>query len=82
MTDAHGTRASDSDRERAAAMLRRHFGDGRLTVEELEERLADVYAARTLSQLHGPDGPLRDLPPLMPPRPDEVSRNLRNPRRR
>lgn len=77
MTDAPGTRASDRDRARAASLLQRHFADGRLTVEELEERLAQAYAARTLSELNGPDGPLRELPALMPPRPDEVSRELR-----
>jgi uncharacterized protein DUF1707 len=81
MTDAPRTRASDSDRARAAALLQRHFADGRLTVEELEERLAEVYAARTLTELRGPDGPLRELPPLMPPRPDEVSKDLRPKRR-
>jgi tape measure domain-containing protein len=77
MTDAPATRASDADRERAAAQLQRHFAEGRVTMEELEERLARVYAARTLAELYGPDGAMRDLPPLMPPRPDEVSRYLR-----
>ena len=76
MTDARSTRASDADRARVAGLLQRHFADGRLSVEELEERLAEVYSARTLGQLEGADGPLRELPALMPPRPDEVSRSL------
>ena len=67
-------RCSDADRERAAALLRRHYADGRLSEAELEERLGEAFAARTAAQL---DAALRELPPLMPPRPDEVSRQLR-----
>jgi hypothetical protein len=44
-------RASDAERERAAEVLRMAGGAGRLTVEELEERLAAVYAARTHGEL-------------------------------
>lgn len=44
-------RASDADRERAADALRNAAGDGRLTIEELDERLPAVYAARTRHQL-------------------------------
>ena len=44
-------RASDADRERTAAFLKRHCAEGRLTPEELEERLEAVYAARTLGDL-------------------------------
>lgn len=40
-------RASDADRERAANLLRSAAGDGRLTVEELEERLDEAYRATT-----------------------------------
>lgn len=43
--------ASDEDRERTAQTLRRAAGEGRLTVEELEERLHAVYAARTHGEL-------------------------------
>jgi hypothetical protein len=46
-------RASDSDRERTADLLRRAAGDGRLTMEELEERLHTTYAARTHHELDG-----------------------------
>jgi hypothetical protein len=46
-------RASDADRERTADALRRAAGEGRLTMEELEERLHATYAARTHRELEG-----------------------------
>jgi hypothetical protein len=44
-------RASDADRERAVLTLGRAAGDGRLDVDELEERLQAAYAARTHGEL-------------------------------
>jgi hypothetical protein len=44
-------RASDADRERAADVLRRAAGEGRLTMEELDERLHAAYATRTRREL-------------------------------
>jgi Domain of unknown function (DUF1707) len=44
-------RASDADRERHAEILRHAAGEGRLTVEELTERLDTVYEARTHGEL-------------------------------
>src|SRR3954447_26985573 len=44
-------RASDADRERVAAALRRHHLDGRLDTDELQERLGACYSARTLGEL-------------------------------
>lgn len=52
-------RISDDDRERAAAVLHRAVGEGRLTWPEHDERLEVVYSARTASQLAPP---LADLP--------------------
>ena len=52
-------RASDSDRERIVEQLRKHAADGRLTMDEFEERMAAAYEAKTygaLSEL------TRDLP--------------------
>jgi Domain of unknown function (DUF1707)/2TM domain len=67
-------RASDADRERFVAALRQHHAEGRLTLEELDERTERAYAARTLGDL---DALGTDLPPLTapapagpPPRPD------------
>lgn len=44
-------RASDVDREAAAGQVARALGEGRLTVQEFDERLTAVYAARTLGEL-------------------------------
>ena len=43
--------ASNADRERAVGVLRAGFTEGRLTQEELDERVAQAYAARTYGQL-------------------------------
>jgi hypothetical protein len=47
-----GPKASDADRDRFAIRLQEQYGRGRLTEEELEERLGQVYAARTLAELY------------------------------
>jgi hypothetical protein len=44
-------RASDADREQAAEVLRTAAGDGRLTLDELDERLTAAYAAKTYADL-------------------------------
>lgn len=49
--DRGNLRASDADRERVAEILRQAAGDGRLTLEELDERLDAVYAAKTYAEL-------------------------------
>ena len=54
-------RASDEQRERTAQELRDHFAAGRLTQEELDERVQHAYAARTQQQLRDL---LADLPGL------------------
>jgi uncharacterized protein DUF1707 len=54
-------RAADEDRERVASALRTHCEAGRLTIDELEERLAAAYAAKTLGDL---DPLMADLPAL------------------
>jgi hypothetical protein len=52
-------RASDADREQAVARLRHATAEGRLTAQELEERLEALFAARTYGEL---DALLADLP--------------------
>jgi hypothetical protein len=47
----HELRASDEDRERFAQVLQDACADGRITLDELEERLAVLYSARTLGEL-------------------------------
>jgi hypothetical protein len=44
-------RASDADRERTVAALRHHAPVGRLTLEELDARSEQAYAAGSLSDL-------------------------------
>lgn len=52
-------RISDADRDDVAAILREAAGEGRLDLEELDERLSAVYAAKTYGDLE----PItRDLP--------------------
>jgi hypothetical protein len=51
MAETPELRASDADREQAAELLRRAAGEGRLTVDELDERLAEAFAARTRTDL-------------------------------
>ncbi|GAB3820451.1 DUF1707 SHOCT-like domain-containing protein [Kribbella italica] len=44
-------RASDHDRERAASLVQEAHSDGRLDFEELDERLSQIYSAKTEVQL-------------------------------
>ena len=44
-------KASDADRERIVEQLRRHAAEGRLTMDEFEERMAAAYEARTYGAL-------------------------------
>ncbi|MCX5337815.1 MULTISPECIES: DUF1707 domain-containing protein [unclassified Streptomyces] len=46
-------RASHADRDRVVDVLRIAAGDGRLTAEELDERLETALSARTLGELAG-----------------------------
>lgn len=48
---APGQRASDADRDRVAEILRVAAGDGRLTLDELDERLEVALSARTRGEL-------------------------------
>jgi hypothetical protein len=53
----------DADRASAATELREHYDAGRLTLDEFEERLAQVNRARTQSDLHEA---FRQLPAKLP----------------
>lgn len=52
-------RASDDDRERIAGVLREAHAEGRLTQDELVERIDSTYSARTYQEL---DRLVSDLP--------------------
>lgn len=79
--DGAGSRAlervSDADRERAAEFVQAALGDGRIGLDEIDERLGAVLAARTrgdleaaLVHLPGADAVLAAAGPVLPaPRP-------------
>jgi hypothetical protein len=73
----HGLmRVSDSDREQAAEVLREAAGHGRITMDELDERLEVAYAAKTYADLAvvTRDLPQAGQPAAAPARPGTVSR--------
>lgn len=49
--DASQLRISDAERHQVSEMLRDAAGDGRLTIDELDERIEAVYAAKTYADL-------------------------------
>ncbi|GAA2864914.1 hypothetical protein Acy02nite_13980 [Actinoplanes cyaneus] len=57
-------RTSDSEREQIAEILRAAMGEGRLTLDEGEERLGAAYAARFRDELAALTS---DLPARRPP---------------
>jgi len=64
-------RASDADRESVVDFLRGHCAEGRLDLDELEERMDLAYAARTLAELEPLTADLPGSPfaPAAPPAP-------------
>ena len=59
-------RASDADRDQVAERLRNACMEGRITAEELDDRLRVALSARTYSEL---EGVVKDLPrPIRPAR--------------
>jgi hypothetical protein len=58
-------RAADTDREAVAGVLGRALSEGRLTVDEYEDRLTRAYTARTYGEL---EGLTTDLPHATVPR--------------
>lgn len=79
-------RASDTDREAVVAVLRDAYTEGRLTLDEFDERVTDAYAGRTWGDLRmltadlpvkpvlGADLPGRPEPagPAQPPQPQRA----------
>lgn len=65
-------RVSDADRDRAAALLRDHYAEGRLSTGELDERLTAALNAKTAGELRRVladlPGPGPDRGTLFPPR--------------
>jgi hypothetical protein len=59
MATGFNVRVGDADRDAVTAQLREHYADGRLTLEELNERLDQAFAAKTKADLNTV---MRDLP--------------------
>ena len=51
MADADDLRVSDEQRDRAAQEIREHYAAGRLTDDELSDRVQAAYTARTEQEL-------------------------------
>jgi len=75
-------RASDADRDQAAATLREHFGSGRLDQDELDERVNRAYAARTMGDLSALLADLPKLPATRAEQKREVAERRRHLQRR
>ncbi len=57
---------SDADRDQISAVLSQHMAEGRLTVDELDQRVGRLYESRTREQAAEV---IADLPALGPPDP-------------
>jgi Domain of unknown function (DUF1707) len=62
MAEPPKLRVSDEERERAAREIREHFAAGRLTEDELDERVQAAYQARTVQELRAIRADLPALP--------------------
>jgi hypothetical protein len=67
-----GLRASDEQREQAAQEIREHYAAGRITDDELDQRVQAVYEAQTEDQLQR----LRADLPALPPTPQQARAEL------
>jgi Domain of unknown function (DUF1707) len=52
MASGNEMRVGDAEREAAAAELREHYASGRLTLDELNERIDKAFAAKTRGDLN------------------------------
>jgi hypothetical protein len=71
--DASQMRAADTDRDRAADLLRTAAAEGRITFDELDERVSQAYAAKTFADLQAITGDLPG-PGITPPAPAAAAR--------
>ena len=75
MATEFNVRIGDADREAIAAQLREHYADGRLTLDELNERLDQTFAAKIKADL---DVVMRDLPHVARPLTDAPAAGFGN----
>ena len=69
MASGYDMRVGDAERDAAANDLREHFASGRLTQDELNERLDQTFAAKTRADLSAlftdlPSSSWQDAPPV------------------
>ncbi|MEV4168659.1 MULTISPECIES: DUF1707 SHOCT-like domain-containing protein [unclassified Nonomuraea] len=81
MANSPEMRASDVDRDRVAAILREHTAQGRITMEEFNERLEELYRSKTYGELAKltvdlPDVDMRHLPARAAPAPAPEQRRM------
>lgn len=69
MVSREQMRVADTDREHVATRLHAALAEGRLDLDELDERLQRVYAAKTFGDL---DRVVADLPRPAPPERSQV----------
>jgi hypothetical protein len=62
-------RVSDADRDHVAGRLRDHFAEGRLTREELDDRVTTALNAKTFGELRRVLADLPEPAPVLAPRP-------------
>src|SRR5438270_3848293 len=82
MPEPSELRISDQDRERAVREIREHFAAGRLTEDELSDRVQAAYRARTESELKALQADLPALPATRAEARAELVQRRRDLRRR
>ena len=63
MAPEWNVRVSDAERDAVAAQLREHYAQGRLSLDELNERLDRAFASRTRADLNAVTSDLPYTPP-------------------
>ncbi len=82
MAGSDDLRVSDEQRDRAAQEIREHFAAGRLTEDELSERIQAAYDARTEGELKALTADLPKLPATRAERKAEIEQRRRDLQRR
>src|SRR6476469_6276384 len=82
MAESSQQRVSDEQRERVAQEIREHFAAGRLSEEELEERVQAVYQAKRAAELQAVRSDLPNLPATPQQQKAELAERRRHLRRR
>jgi hypothetical protein len=82
MADDANLRASDEQRDRAAAEIREHFAAGRLTDDELNDRVQAAYDARTVGDINALLADLPKLPATRAQQKAEIAQRRRDLQRR